>query len=81
MFHYKPLLAGLALSASFVVAAPAAYAADDTILLGSAISLTGKYATAGNHAKVGYDFAVDINQCSRWRDDRRQVLQTRRQIL
>ena len=59
MFHYKPLLAGLALSASFVVAAPAAYAADDTILLGSAISLTGKYATAGNHAKVGYDFAVD----------------------
>ena len=59
MFHYKQLLTGLALSASFVVAAPAAYAADDTILLGSAISLTGKYATAGNHAKVGYDFAVD----------------------
>ncbi len=59
MFHYKPLLTGLALSASFVVAAPAAYAADDTIVLGSAISLTGKYATAGNHAKVGYDFAVE----------------------
>lgn len=30
----------------------------NTIVLGAAISLTGKYATAGNHAKVGYDFAV-----------------------
>ena len=28
------------------------------IKIGSAISLTGKYATAGGHAKAGYDFAV-----------------------
>ncbi len=59
MFHYKPLLTSLALSASFIVAAPVANAEENTILLGAAISLTGKYATAGNHAKVGYDFAVD----------------------
>ena len=30
----------------------------DTIILGSAISLTGKYSTAGGHAKNGYEFAV-----------------------
>ena len=59
MFHYKTLLTGLALSASFVIAPYAVNAEENTILLGSAISLTGKYATAGNHAKVGYDFAVD----------------------
>lgn len=31
----------------------------DTIILGAAISLTGKYATNGIHAQKGYDFAVD----------------------
>ncbi len=50
---------GAVMAMTGFITAPAAYAADDTILLGSAISLTGKYATAGNHAKVGYDFAVD----------------------
>ncbi len=30
----------------------------DTIILGSAISLTGKYSTNGEHARNGYDFAV-----------------------
>ena len=30
----------------------------DTIILGSAISLTGKYSTNGFHAKNGYEFAV-----------------------
>ena len=30
----------------------------DTIILGSAISLSGKYSTNGIHAKKGYDFAV-----------------------
>ena len=30
----------------------------DTIILGSAISLTGKYATNGIHAQNGYEFAV-----------------------
>ena len=36
----------------------AAPAADDEIVLGSAISLTGKYSTNGLHAKNGYDFAI-----------------------
>ena len=31
----------------------------DTIRLGSAISLTGKYATNGVHAKNGYEFAIE----------------------
>ncbi len=30
----------------------------DTIRLGAAVSLTGKYTTAGNHTKRGYDLAV-----------------------
>ena len=30
----------------------------DTITLGAAVSLTGKYTTAGNHTKNGYDLAV-----------------------
>src|SRR5210317_1354740 len=35
----------------------------DTIILGSAISLTGKYSTNGLHTQRGYDFAVDrINE-------------------
>ena len=37
--------------------------AEDTITLGSAISLTGKYSTNGEHTQRGYDLAVDmINQ-------------------
>ena len=36
----------------------AASAACETITLGSAISLTGKYATNGMHAKNGYEFAI-----------------------
>ena len=35
-----------------------AFAADGEIVLGSAISLTGKYSTNGLHAKNGYDFAI-----------------------
>ena len=34
-------------------------AAADTIILGAAVSQTGKYATSGMHTKNGYDFAVD----------------------
>lgn len=30
----------------------------DTITLGAAVSLTGKYTTAGNHTKNGYDLAI-----------------------
>jgi len=32
----------------------------DTITLGSAISLTGKYATNGEHTQRGYDLGVKI---------------------
>ena len=36
---------------------------EDTIVLGAAVSLTGKYTTAGNHTRKGYDLAVKmINQ-------------------
>ncbi len=38
--------------------APAIAAECETINLGSAISLTGKYATNGIHAKNGYEFAI-----------------------
>ena len=36
----------------------AAVAADDTIVLGAAVSLTGKYSTNGQNTKDGYDLAV-----------------------
>ena len=32
----------------------------DTIVLGAAVSLTGKYTTAGNHTRKGYDLAVKV---------------------
>ncbi len=51
-------LAGIA-AASVMGGAGAAVAADDTIILGSAISLTGKYSTNGLHAKNGYEFAIE----------------------
>ncbi|MEE9315249.1 MAG: amino acid ABC transporter substrate-binding protein [Rhizobiaceae bacterium] len=47
-----------ALGALMASTAIAAAADCGTINLGSAISLTGKYATAGTHAQKGYDFAV-----------------------
>ena len=33
---------------------------DDTIVLGAAVSLTGRYTTAGNHTRNGYDLAVKM---------------------
>jgi len=48
------LLATVALG----VGVGAASAACDTITLGAAISLTGKYATNGVHTKNGYEFAI-----------------------
>ena len=33
---------------------------EDTIVLGAAVSLTGKYTTAGNHTRKGYDLAVKM---------------------
>ncbi len=51
----------LALAAGALMASSgAALAAEcETITLGAAISLTGKYATNGVHAQNGYDFAID----------------------
>jgi len=44
-------------------AAAPTLAADDTIVLGAAVSQTGKFATNGMHTQNGYDFAVDrINE-------------------
>ncbi|TAK83583.1 MAG: amino acid ABC transporter substrate-binding protein [Betaproteobacteria bacterium] len=48
-----------ALAAALSLAAPAAsLAAENTIVLGSAISITGKYSQEGKNARDGYDFAV-----------------------
>ncbi len=50
----------LAFAAGALVASSGLAAAADceTIVLGSAISLTGKYATNGIHSKNGYEFAI-----------------------
>ena len=62
---YKKSVMSLLLGASMVGAATlgaapmVAAAADDTIVLGAAVSLTGKYSTNGKHTKKGYDLAVE----------------------
>lgn len=43
---------------AIALAGPAMAAECETITLGSAISLTGKYSTNGLHAKNGYEFAI-----------------------
>ena len=53
---------GAAVAAALVLAGPVA-AADDTITLGSAISITGKYSQEGKNASDGYNLTVKmINQ-------------------
>ncbi|MFT5503651.1 MAG: branched-chain amino acid transport system substrate-binding protein [Gammaproteobacteria bacterium] len=47
------------ITGSAMLFSQSALAACGEIHIGSAISLTGKYATNGIHAKNGYDFAVD----------------------
>ena len=48
-------------AAALVYGAPAgAKVEGDTITLGAALSLTGKYTTAGNHTKKGYEMAVKL---------------------
>jgi branched-chain amino acid transport system substrate-binding protein len=52
----------LAISVSFVLPPPA-FAADDTITFGAAISITGKTAKEGEYTRDGYQFAIDkINE-------------------
>ncbi len=48
----------LAAALLFVPAAAFARVTDDTIVLGAAVSLTGRYTTAGHHTRNGYDLAV-----------------------
>ncbi|MBX6320248.1 MAG: amino acid ABC transporter substrate-binding protein [Rhodospirillaceae bacterium] len=50
-------LAGAA--AALALGAGSAAAADDTIVLGAAVSQTGKFSVSGKHTADGYDFAVD----------------------
>ncbi len=57
-FRFPPAaLAGAALC-SVLAAAPLARAQSDTIVLGAAVSLTGKYSTNGKNTRDGYDLAV-----------------------
>ncbi len=51
------------LAAALVLLLPVvgfARVSEDTIVLGAAVSLTGKYTTAGNHTRKGYDLAVKM---------------------
>jgi branched-chain amino acid transport system substrate-binding protein len=48
----------LAGAVALALAAPGAALAEDTLVLGSAISITGKYSQEGKNAKDGYDFAI-----------------------
>ncbi len=55
--------AGSVLVAAGLTVAAASAQAQDKITLGSAISLTGKYSTNGEHTRNGYDLAVErINE-------------------
>ena len=59
-YSFKTISAIATLSASLALSAPAlAKVEGDTIILGAAISLTGKYSTNGLHTQRGYDFAVE----------------------
>ena len=56
----NPPLAGVLVIGALLSGAPAAAKVEgDTITLGAAVSLTGKYATNGKHTKNGYDLAVE----------------------
>ena len=56
---FLSLFTALALSVASFIGTASARVDGDTITLGSALSLTGKYATNGLHTQRGYDFAVD----------------------
>ncbi len=63
--NLRKAIAASAALAAFGLAGPAPASAQsgDTITLGAAVSLTGKYSTDGQHTKKGYDLAVErINQ-------------------
>ena len=59
---FKPGVVFAGLAATVLIAGGPAMAkvVGDTIILGSAISFTGKYSTNGIHASNGYNLAVKI---------------------
>ena len=52
--------AALISSLGFIVGTPSLAHADDTITLGAAVSITGKYSTNGKNTKDGYDLAIKV---------------------
>ncbi len=60
IWHKRISAAALGVAAAGLALAPMAEAKveGDTIVFGAAISLTGKYSTAGSHTKNGYELAV-----------------------
>ncbi len=56
----KVQILALASAVALVMTPAGANAAGDTIILGAAISLTGKYATNGKHTRNGYNLAVKL---------------------
>jgi branched-chain amino acid transport system substrate-binding protein len=59
MSRFRGIALGFATAALLAVAPGSASAAEcEALQVGSAISLTGKYATNGIHAKNGYEFAI-----------------------
>ena len=59
--HSSPATVIAAAAVAAVIAAPASAKVEgDTIVLGSALSETGKYSTNGIHAKNGYNIAIDL---------------------
>ena len=64
-YLFRKFSTWLGIAVAIVIAATSAYAKveGDTIVLGAALSATGKYSTAGGHTRNGYDFAVErINE-------------------
>ncbi len=61
-FQFKKTALLSAVAGAAMLASPMASAkvVGDTIILGAALSLTGKYSTAGKHTKLGYDLAKDM---------------------
>ena len=58
MRHFTRWTLAAAAATAMMSTSSIAYAACEDIVLGSAISFTGKYSTNGIHAKNGYDLAV-----------------------
>ena len=59
--HSSPATVVAVAAIAAVIAAPASAKVEgDTIVLGSALSETGKYSTNGIHAKNGYNIAIDL---------------------